>query len=159
MKLILACTPDGGIGKDNNLPWPMLEGDLPRFKSLTSNQVIVMGKNTWLSLPRKPLPSRLNFVVSSSALDLPNGAIAVKDLITFKHYKNAWLIGGASLVNSSWDYVDEIHLSRTYDHYDCDTFISMTYLENNYTCVHITNHKDHSYEIWERKDGTVSQIT
>jgi len=159
MKLILACTPDGGIGKDNSLPWPMLEGDLPRFKKLTQEQVVVMGKNTWLSLPKKPLPSRLNFVVTSKPLDLPNGAIAVKDLTPFKHYKNAWLIGGASLVNSSWDYVDEIHLSRTYDHYDCDTFISMSYLENNYTRVHITNHKDHSYEIWERKDGTVSQIT
>ena len=80
MKLILACDPTGGIGKDNQLPWSMLEGDLPRFKSLTANQVIVMGKNTWLSLPKKPLPSRLNFVVSSSLLDLPNGALLIKDL-------------------------------------------------------------------------------
>jgi dihydrofolate reductase len=105
MKLILACDPQGGIGKDNSLPWPILEGDLPRFKKLTTDQVIVMGRNTWLSLPRKPLPNRLNFVVTSQQLELLPGAIAVKDLSHFKHFKNAWLIGGASLVNSSWDYM------------------------------------------------------
>lgn len=159
MKLILACTPDGGIGKDNQLPWSMLEGDLPRFKSLTSNQVVVMGKNTWLSLPKKPLLSRLNFVVSRSSLDLPNGALLIKDLTLFKHYKNAWLIGGAQLVNSSWDYIDEIHLSLTHDHYDCDTFIDLVQLEHNYTRVHIEHHKDHSYEIWTKKNGTISQFT
>lgn len=159
MKLILACDPLGGIGKDNQLPWPMLEGDLPRFKKLTQDQVVVMGKNTWISLPKKPLPSRLNFVVTTQDISLPAGAIAVKDLNHFKNYKNAWLIGGAQLVNSSWDYIDEIHLSLTHDHYDCDTFIDLVQLEHNYTRVHIEHHKDHSYEIWTRKNGTVSQFT
>lgn len=159
MKLILACTPDGGIGKDNSLPWPMLEGDLLRFKKLTQEQVVIMGKNTWLSLPKKPLPNRLNFVVTSKPLDLPNGAVAVKDLTPFKHYKNAWLIGGAQLVNSSWEYIDEVHLSRTYSQYDCDCFINLSYLENNFTCVQQTKHTDHSYEIWIRNNGTISQTT
>lgn len=159
MKLIIACDPSGGIGKDNKLPWPILEGDLPRFKKLTQDQVVVMGKNTWLSLPKKPLSNRLNFVVSRQELQLPNGAIAIKDLTTFDHYKNAWLIGGASLVNSSWDYIDEIHLSLTHNHYDCDTFIDLLYLERNYTRVHIEHHKDHSYEIWKKKNGTISQFT
>ena len=158
MKLILACDLLGGIGKDNSLPWPILEGDLPRFKKLTTDQVIVMGRNTWLSLPRKPLPNRLNFVVTSQQLELPPGAIAVKDLSHFKHFKNAWLIGGAQLVNSSWDFIDEVHLSRTLNHFDCDCFISLSYLENNYTCVQKSEHIDHTYEIW-KKNGTVSQST
>jgi len=159
MKLIIACDPSGGIGKDNQLPWPILEGDLPRFKKLTQDQVVVMGKNTWLSLPKKPLPNRLNFVVSRQELELPNGAISIKDLTTFEHYKNAWLIGGANLVNSSWDYIDEIHLTLTHSHYDCDTFIDLLNLEHNYTRVHIEHYKDHSYEIWKKKNGTVSQFT
>lgn len=158
MKLILACDLLGGIGKDNSLPWPILEGDLPRFKKLTTDQVIVMGRNTWLSLPRKPLPNRLNFVVTSQQLELLPGAIAVKDLSHFKHFKNAWLIGGAQLVNSSWDFIDEVHLSRTLNHFDCDCFISLSYLENNYTCVQKSEHIDHTYEIW-KKNGTVSQST
>ena len=156
MKLILACTPDGGIGFENKLPWPMLAGDLPRFKSLTTGQVIVMGRNTWESLPRKPLPSRLNFVVTSQQLELPSGAIVIKDLSTFTHFKNAWLIGGARLVNSSWDYIDEIHLSRTHAQYNCDAFISLIYLKNNYTLVTKSECSDHDYEVW-KKNGTISQ--
>lgn len=148
MKLILACDPQGGIGKDNSLPWPILEGDLPRFKKLTTDQVIVMGRNTWLSLPRKPLPNRLNFVVTSQQLELLPGAIAVKDLSHFKHFKNAWLIGGASLVNSSWDYIDEIYLSRTLIQYDCDTFIDLNFLQSRYRLIEKTSFIDHDYEIW-----------
>lgn len=155
MKLILACTPDGGIGFENSLPWPMLEGDLPRFKSLTTGQVVVMGRNTWESLPRKPLPGRLNFVVTTQDISLPDGALALRDMKTFNHFKNAWLIGGASLVKSSWEYVDEIHLSRTYTQYKCDTFIDLSYLESNYTCIQKTEHADHYYEIW-KKNGTIS---
>lgn len=150
MKLVLACDPQGGIGKDNSLPWDTLEGDLPRFKKLTQDQIVVMGRNTWLSLPKKPLIGRLNFVVTSQNISLPPGAVAVKDLTPFSHYKNAWLIGGASLVNSSWDYIDEIHLSRTHNHYDCDCFIDLVYLEQYFKRVHKTNFSDHDYEIWER---------
>lgn len=156
MKLIIACDPKGGIGLKNKLPWDHLNDDLIRFRKLTQDQVVVMGRNTWLSLPVKPLKNRLNFVVTSNQLELPPGAVAVKDLTPFEHYTNAWLIGGASLVNSSWKYIDEIHLSRTYNHYDCDTFIDLVHLENNYIRVHRTNLADHSYEIWEKKDGTVS---
>ena len=54
MKLILACDPNGGIGYQNTLPWTNIRGDLPRFKALTDNGVVVMGRNTWESLPKKP---------------------------------------------------------------------------------------------------------
>ena len=153
MKLILACDPSGGIGYKNQLPWDKIEGDLPRFKKLTQGQVIVMGKNTWESLPRKPLPGRLNFVITRDiTIELPSGAIAQRDLSAFTHYKDVWLIGGAKLVNSSWAYIDEIHLSRVNDHYDCDTFINLVQLEENYTCVHKEQHSDHSYEIWTKNE-------
>jgi dihydrofolate reductase len=55
MKLIVACDPKGGIGYNNKLPWSKIEGDLPRFKELTTGKVILMGRNTWDSLPKKPL--------------------------------------------------------------------------------------------------------
>ena len=50
MKLIIACDPKGGIGYNGKLPWTNLQGDLPRFKALTSNQVVLMGRKTWESL-------------------------------------------------------------------------------------------------------------
>ena len=93
MKAILACDTHGGIGYKNKLPWKNLQGDLPRFKALTTGQPIVMGKNTWDSLPFKPLPNRLNIVVSSTMqptdgrskgggykIGEPNGSSRIKSL-------------------------------------------------------------------------------
>lgn len=151
MKLIVACDPLGGIGYNNKLPWNKIRGDLPRFKTLTNSGIVVMGRNTWESLPNKPLPGRLNFIVTSQELDLPDGAIAVPNLNHFRNFKNVWMIGGAQLINSSWDMIDEIHLTKTTDHYFCDSFIDLLYLEDNYTCTFIEAHGDHSYQIWKRK--------
>ena len=151
MKLIVACDPKGGIGYNNKLPWSNIQGDLPRFKNLTQGQVVVMGRNTWESLPKKPLLGRLNFVVTSQNLILPNGAIRVSNLNNFSEFNNAWLIGGASLINSSWYMIDEIHLTKTLTEYTCDRYIDLLYLEQNFMCWFKEQHADHTYEIWKRK--------
>jgi len=151
MKLIVACDPNGGIGYENKLPWSKIEGDLPRFSKLTAGQVIVMGRNTWDSLPKKPLLDRLNFVVSKSTLVLPNGAIQVPNLNHFGEYKNAWLIGGAQLINSSWHLIDEVHLTVTVSEYTCDTYIDLLKLSQEYTCNDLEVFPDHMYQIWKRR--------
>jgi dihydrofolate reductase len=150
MKLIVACDPKGGIGYNNKLPWSNIQGDLPRFKHLTANQVVVMGRNTWESLPKKPLLGRLNFVVTSQNLLLPNGAIQVSNLNHFTEYKDAWLIGGAKLINSSWHLIDEVHLTQTLSEYDCDTFIDLLYLKQKFMKISAEFCADHTYEIWKR---------
>lgn len=151
MKLIVACDPNGGIGYKNKLPWSKIEGDLPRFSKLTAGQVIVMGRNTWESLPKKPLLGRLNFVVSKSTLVLPNGAIQVPNLNHFSEYKNAWLIGGAQLINSAWHLIDEVHLTTTFTEYTCDTFINLMQLSKDYVCHDSERFLDHTYQIWKRR--------
>lgn len=68
LALIVAMTPDGIIGKDGKIPWHYPE-DLKRFKALTTNHAIVMGRKTFESIGR-PLPNRTNIVLSrSSTLD------------------------------------------------------------------------------------------
>ena len=62
--LIWAQDKNGGIGKDGKLPWHISE-DLINFKKITSNNTIIMGRKTWESLPKKPLPNRRNIVLSS----------------------------------------------------------------------------------------------
>ena len=150
MKLILACDPNGGIGYQNKLPWTKIQGDLPRFKELTSGKIVVMGRNTWDSLPKKPLPNRLNVVVTSTPSKVEGKNIVVTsntDSFTDFH----WLIGGAQLINSCWEQIDEIHLSRVHAHYTCDTFIDLVYLETNYSRTYSEVFSDHTYEIWKRK--------
>jgi dihydrofolate reductase len=151
MKAILACDPSGGIGYKNKLPWTQLQGDLPRFKSLTDGQVIIMGRNTWLSLPKKPLPNRLNIIVSNTKLDLPDGAIQTNNINHFKNFNNGWLIGGAGLITSCWHLIDTLHLSKTYTQYTCDTYIDLVKIHQQFTQEQSTICEDHTYEIWKRK--------
>jgi len=66
---IVAVDEHWGIGKDGTMPWPHLSEDLKRFKKLTDGSMIVMGKNTWLSLPKRPLPGRENVVISRTLDD------------------------------------------------------------------------------------------
>jgi dihydrofolate reductase len=153
MKLILACDPDGGIGYQNKLPWTNIRGDLPRFKRLTDGHNVIMGRNTWDSLPKKPLPGRLNFVVSSRELEAEHhNVIRVPD-IKFNQPDDVefWIIGGAKLVETSWQNIDEIHLTKIYDHYACDTFIDLLYIEHNYVRTYSELFPDHTYEIWKKK--------
>ena len=151
MKLIVACDPNGGIGYKNRLPWSKIEGDLPRFKRLTEGGVVVMGRNTWDSLPKKPLLGRFNFVVSSNDLVLPFGTIRVPNLNHFGEFKNAWIIGGARLIESGWHLIDEIHLTTTTSEYTCDTFIDLIKLKNEFELITGSGHGDHNYEVYKRK--------
>jgi dihydrofolate reductase len=150
MKLIIACDPKGGIGYENKLPWSKIEGDLPRFKELTTGKTIVMGRNTYESLPIRPLPNRLNVVISSKEIEgvrtLPN--ISIRDNISLKE---AWMIGGAKLINTNWWCIDEIHLTKTFTEYTCDSFIDLIYLEKLFKLESVEGFNDHVYQIWKRK--------
>jgi dihydrofolate reductase len=64
--LVVATAENGVIGKDGDLPW-RLPQDLKRFKALTLGKPIIMGRKTWDSLPKKPLPGRTNIVVTRDA--------------------------------------------------------------------------------------------
>lgn len=153
MKLIIACDPDGGIGYQNRLPWSNIQGDLPRFKRLTEGKTVIMGRNTWDSLPKKPLPGRVNIVVSSRELEAEHHNVIRSPELFFNRPEDVefWLIGGAKLVESYWKEIDEVHLTRVYDHYTCDTFIDLLYLEANYTRTWSEVFPDHRYEVWKRK--------
>jgi len=150
MKAIIACTPKGGIGYQNKLPWDKIQGDLPRFKKLTLGKVVVMGKNTWESLPVKPLSNRLNFVLSSTQLDLPKGAFNINRLDQLNGF-SGWIIGGAQLIQSAWNKINEIHLTRTFAEYTCDTFIDIVKLEYDFEMVSEETYADHVYQIWKRR--------
>ena len=150
MKLIVACDPKGGIGLDGKLPWTNIQGDLPRFKELTTGKVILMGRNTWDSLPKRPLPNRINVVVTSKDIEGVTTLTGLPERDTMD-LSDVWLIGGARLIQSSWHLIDEIHLTKTFAEYTCDTFIDIVKLEREFMCWFKENHTDHSYEIWKRK--------
>mgnify|MGYP005812312907 CR=1 FL=1 len=66
ISLVVAIADNGVIGRDNGLPW-RLSGDMAWFKRITTGKPVIMGRKTWDSLPRKPLPNRPNIVVTRDA--------------------------------------------------------------------------------------------
>jgi len=76
LSLIVAVAQNGVIGVRGALPWH-LPGDLKRFKALTMGKPVIMGRKTWESLPRKPLPGRTNIVVTRNRSFHADGAHVV----------------------------------------------------------------------------------
>jgi dihydrofolate reductase len=73
--LVVARSRNGVIGRDGGLPW-RLKSDLALFKATTLGKPVIMGRRTWESLPRKPLPGRMNIVLSRDGSFEPAGALA-----------------------------------------------------------------------------------
>lgn len=99
--LIVAVARNGVIGVDNRLPW-RLPADLKRFKALTTGQAVIMGRKTWESLPAnfRPLPGRLNIVVTRDAAYQAAGATVVHSLpqaVAAAVGHTAFVIGGAEI--------------------------------------------------------------
>lgn len=152
MKAIMACDPSGGIGYENSLPWQKLDGDLARFRKLTTGKTVVMGRRTWLSLPIKPLPNRINVVFSTMNLEVPRGVTLIRDVAQLSDFNDdTWFIGGGVLLEFVFPYVTEFHLTRTKNVYACDTFVNLLYLEQEFNKISSAEYTDNTYEIYQRK--------
>ena len=77
--LVVAVAENGVIGRDGGLPW-RLSTDMKRFKETTMGKPVVMGRKTWESFPRKPLPGRHNIVVTRDRTYRAEGADVVGSL-------------------------------------------------------------------------------
>ncbi len=73
ISLIVAASQNGVIGRDGALPWYIRE-DMMRFKRLTMGHPCIMGRKTWDSIPKKPLPGRANIVVTRNEAFEAEGA-------------------------------------------------------------------------------------
>lgn len=120
LTLIVAYSTNRVIGRDNALPWK-LPGDLAHFKRSTLGHPIIMGRKTWDSLGR-PLPGRLNIVVSRQSGLVLEGAEVFSTLEAAVERAEAWavqqgvdelmLIGGAQLYAQALEQADRLYLTR-----------------------------------------------
>jgi dihydrofolate reductase len=96
--LVVAAADNGVIGRDGAVPWH-IPADLKRFKALTLGKTVVMGRKTWDSLPRKPLPGRQNLVLSRDAGWRADGAVRAADIETALRLAEGpvMVIGGAEV--------------------------------------------------------------
>lgn len=126
LAIIAAMTDARVIGKDNALPW-RLSADLQRFKRLTSGNAVIMGRKTWESLPKKPLPDRANIVLSRSpGFEAPGATVcttlkqAVGELAP--SFPLAFIIGGSSLFAEALPMAELLHLTLIHHDFDGDVY-------------------------------------
>ncbi len=127
--IIAAVAKNGVIGKENSLPWHLPE-DFQHFKATTKGFPVIMGRRTFESMNRKPLPKRVNIVLSGT-LEQPadKSYFVARTLEQALHlcerdgFEQAFIIGGARVYQEALDkgLVDEMILSELDDAYDGDT--------------------------------------
>jgi len=117
IKMIVAVSKNGVIGKDNTLPWRIPE-DLRTFKALTMGSTLYVGKKTAATLP--PLKGREVKVLNRDEFPSLNTLKA-------HHGDDVWIIGGAAIYNSALELgvVDKVYLSVVDREFDGDTFFSI----------------------------------
>jgi dihydrofolate reductase len=125
INIIVAVDKNKGIGKNNSL-LAHLKPDLKYFKNTTKGHAVVMGHNTYLSLPKRPLPDRTNIVLTTKEIEL-EGAIVVHSidelLSTIKNLnKEIFICGGASLYRQMLPYADRLYVTHIFESFEADTF-------------------------------------
>ncbi|MDR2160266.1 MAG: dihydrofolate reductase [Treponema sp.] len=142
--IIAAMAENRVIGKNNALPWSIRE-DMIHFKELTLGYPCIMGRKTWESLPKKPLPGRLNIVISSRGKmvfteDLEKGAAGrppaepedPEGVLVFpslgeairrcRGCRKVFVCGGASVYREAVSVADAIELTVIHAMYEGDVF-------------------------------------
>jgi dihydrofolate reductase len=137
--VVVAADLDWGIGTANGLPWPKLSGDLAHFRRVTSaaaagkRNAIIMGRKTWESteVNGRPLPKRLNVVISRGTLILPEGVVAARSfdealaVTEVPDIDTAFVVGGAQILKDAFAHaaLRYIYLTRVGGRFGCDTYI------------------------------------
>jgi len=158
MNIIVASCLDRGIGFKNTLPWK-LKKDLNYFKTKTNDSVVIMGRKTYESLPLKPLPNRINIVLSRSILE-------EKGFILSNNFDNAleigktfgkkiFIIGGEQIFNLAIKHkdLDTIYYTDIKKDFKCDTFfpeIPKNFLNTNSPHVEKENDIEFEFKIFKK---------
>ena len=125
ISIIVAIASNYAIGKDNQLLWHLSE-DLKRFKRITSGSNIIMGRNTYLSLPKRPLPNRTNVVISDIPGDHFEGAETVGSIEEALKYcnseKESFIIGGGSIYRQFMPLANKLYITKVHQDFEGDTF-------------------------------------
>ncbi len=125
LSIIVAIAENLAIGKDNDLLWHIPE-DLKRFKQITSGHTIIMGKRTYYSLPKRPLPNRRSVVISDIPGEVLEGCVmaySIDDAVAkCDRAEENFVIGGASVYRQFLPLAGRLYLTRVHKSFEGDVF-------------------------------------
>ena len=179
LNLIVAyCKKNNGIGNENSIPW-YLKSELKYFKEVTSNNennlknIVIMGRKTWDSLPKKPLPNRINVILSKQENNdykehieskhkdtyVINNLIKYVDSLIEKNQnqkQKIFIIGGAQIYKHVLDLSESnnlnlnLYITEIYNEFDCDTYFPK--LDSNvYSLTHVSEFKEENKIYYRHK--------
>lgn len=125
ISIIVAIAENRAIGKDNRLLWH-ISNDLKRFKKLTTGHTLIMGRNTFLSLPGGPLPRRSHIVISDVPGETFAGCEMASSVEQALHMagdsEECFVIGGGMVYAQFLPLAGKLYLTRVHHHFEADTF-------------------------------------
>lgn len=125
ISFVVAVSRNGTIGRNGGLPWH-ISTDLKRFKAITMGKPLIMGRKTWESLPKKPLPGRPNIVITRQKNYRAEGARVVPDipsaLAAAGQVEEVCVIGGGEIFDMFLPQTDRIYLTEVDLEVEGDTF-------------------------------------
>lgn len=140
------------IGGDNKLLWHLPE-DLKNFKKLTLNSVVVMGRKTFESIG-KPLPKRLNVVLTRDKDFRPNNCIVYDDITDvirdFAEEYQVFIIGGGEIYKQFFPHIKRIYVSLVDGEYVGDTYFP-EYNSDEWKCLFEEQKEGFKLQTWIRK--------
>lgn len=161
ISLIVAAAENNAIGKDNQLLWH-LPNDLKFFKNTTWGMPVIMGRKTFEAV-NKPLPGRINIVITRQAEWKAEGTITATDLNDALQKAKAtncneiFVIGGGEIYKQSLEIADKIYITRVHAVLDGDTFfpvIDETKWQQTSLQEFAADEKHqyaYSFQTWEKK--------
>jgi dihydrofolate reductase len=115
ISFVVAVSRNGVIGDGGGLPWH-ISTDLKRFKEITMGKPVVMGRKTWDSLPKRPLPGRRNIVITRQQGYQAPGAEVVRSaeeaVALCAAEAEIAVIGGGEIYRLFWPLVDRLYLTE-----------------------------------------------
>ena len=154
--IVAICKKNYGIGKDNAIPWN-LGTDLSYFKRITTESnngknVVIMGRNTWESIPYKykPLSDRVNIVLTSNDLEYDgvhfckslDDSIELINMMDGVNKDNIFIIGGERLYREAINHENcsKVYVTEIYNHFECDKFFPK--LGDNYKLITVSKFQE-----------------
>jgi dihydrofolate reductase len=127
ISLIVAMSDNGVIGREGKIPWRIPE-DMRHFKAVTMGKPCIMGRKTWDSLPKKPLPGRANIVVTRDKTFRAEGAVVTHSfdeaLMRAGEVDEICVIGGAEIYNAALARAHRIHLTQVHTNVEGDAHLA-----------------------------------
>lgn len=124
--IVAAVAANGVIGARGRIPWRLAE-DMRHFRGITMGKPCIMGRRTWESLPKKPLPGRVNIVVTGQSAYAAPGAFVADSIETAiaraegECADEIAVIGGAEIYRAALPFADIMHLTEVQAEFEGDT--------------------------------------